>query len=284
LPVARYAAGRWLNTWPEPDEDSKPVPALADVPRAWLGRAVPSEWTLWAIGGGATRVNIAGTVRSGGCVVSPKLTLPERRYPPEGAFDQVHPGLATTEGGDVRAIEMVAGRSMKEPLPAAAAILERIQPVIVSLFATHERQAMARARTFGQHSEALGKAGLRTLPPKVEWLYRVESPGITVLYFEASKRPRGSLQRLTVWGWLRIDGTAVTPMGVEAYVGSDEEPLPATDSIANVSDRIPLGVVRGGTQDVWVMETPSGETNAFVLYDVGTTSARMLLRADAGGC
>jgi hypothetical protein len=73
-------------------------------------------------------------------------------------------------------------------------------------------------------------------------------------------------------------------MGVEAYVGSDEEPLPATDSIANVSDRIPLGVVRAGTQDVWVMETPSGETNAFVLYDVGTTSARMLLRADAGGC
>src|SRR5207344_1730067 len=47
LPVARYAAGRWLNTWPEPDEDSKPVPALADVPRAWLGRVVPSEWTLW---------------------------------------------------------------------------------------------------------------------------------------------------------------------------------------------------------------------------------------------
>jgi hypothetical protein len=57
-----------------------------------------------------------------------------------------------------------------------------------------------------------------------------------------------------------------------------------TDLIANVSDRIPLGVVRAGPQDVWVMETPSGESNAFVLYDIGSSAARRLLRVDAGGC
>jgi len=67
-------------------------------------------------------------------------------------------------------------------------------------------------------------------------------------------------------------------------VWHDDEPLPARDSLANVSDRIPLGVVRAGTRDVWVMEAPSGESNAFVLYDIGTTAARMLLRVDAGGC
>lgn len=285
LPVARYAAGRWLNTWPEPEEDSKPVPSLADVPRAWLGRAVPTAWTLWPTGGGATRVQIAGTERSGGCVVSPKLTLPEQRFPPEGAFDRVHPGLATTEGGVVRAIEMMTGRSMGTPLPGAGAIVTRIEPVVASLFATHEGQALADARTFGSPGATLTAGQLLPLQPKVEWLYRVVSPGATVLYFEASKRvPPPSLHRLTVRGWLRIEAAAVTPMGIEAYVSVDDDPPPATDAIANVSERIPLGVVHVSGQDVWVMETPSGESNAFVLYDIGTTAARMLLRVDAGGC
>jgi hypothetical protein len=285
LPVARYEAGRWLNTWPEPDEDSKPVPALADVPPAWLGRPVPSEWTLWPTGGGQTRVTITGTARSGGCVVSPKLTLPERRFPPDGAFDQVHPGLATTEGGAVRAIEMVAGRPMKAPLPTAAATLTRVQPVVASLFARHERQALAEAQALGSPDATLTIGQLPTLRPTVEWLYRVVQPGTTVLYFEASKRTPSALHhRLTLRGWLRIDGAAVTPMGVEAYVWHDDDPAPAPDSIADVSDRIPLGVVRAGTQQVWVMETPSGESNAFVLYDIGATAARMLLHVDAGGC
>jgi hypothetical protein len=285
LPLARYSAGRWLNTWPEPEEDSKPVPALADVPRAWLGRPVPSEWTLWPTGGGTTRVQITGTARTGGCVVSPKLTLPERRFPPAGAFDQVHPGLATTEGGVVRAIEMVAGRSMPTPLPTAEAILTNIQPVVVSLFATHEGRALANAQTFGSPDATLTTGQLPTLQPKVEWLYRVVSPGATVLYFEASKRsPPALLHRLTVHGWLRVDGARVTPMGIEASVWVDDERPPATDSIANVSERIPLGVVHAGAQDVWVMETPSGESNAFALYDVGITAARLLLRVDAGGC
>jgi hypothetical protein len=287
LPIARVAGGRWLNTWPEPEEDTKPVPALAAVPRAWLDRPVPSEWTLWPTGGGPTRMTITGTARSGGCVVSPKLTLPERRFPPEGAYDQVHPGLATTEGGAVRAIEMMAGRSMRAPLPAAGAILDRARPVIASLFATHQKEALARAPEF---AVAQASAPLDTLlassEPRLEWLYRVVSPGATVVYFEASKRPppATSYSRLTVIGWLRIDGAAVTPIGIETYVGFDESPPEATDLIANVSDRIPLGVVRAGPQDVWVMETPSGESHAFVLYDVGSRAARRLLRVDAGGC
>jgi hypothetical protein len=285
LPVARYATGRWLNTWPEPEEDSKPVPALADVPRAWLGRAVPSTWTLWPTGGGPTRVTITGIERSGGCVVSPKLTLPERRFPPESAFDQVHPGLATTDDGDVRAIEMVAGRSMEAPLPAAKAILERIQPVVASLFATQEAPAMARALRSGSPARMLTPAQLPTLEPAVDWLYRVVGSGAAVLYFEASKRSPAALRdRLTVSGWLRIEGTTVTPMGIEAYVGFDEELTSAKDAISNVSERIPLGVVRAGTQAVWVMEVPSGESTDFVLYDIGPRAAQLLLRVEAGGC
>jgi hypothetical protein len=249
---------------------------------------VPSAWTLWATGGGTTRVQIAGTARTGGCVVSPKLTLPERRFPPESAFDQVHPGLATTEGGVVLPIEMVAGRSMRTSLPTAAAILARIEPVVASLFGIHQGEALAKAARFGSPDAALRLQQLLSNPqPRIEWLYRVVSPGTTVVYFEASKRPRpasASRSRLTVRGWLRIDGAAVTPIGIEAYVGFDHEPPPGTDSIANVSERIPLGVVPAGTQHVWVMETPSGESNAFVLYDIGTTAAQMLLHVEAGGC
>jgi hypothetical protein len=35
--LGRFDGMRWINTWPEVDEPSRPVPRLADMPTAWLG-------------------------------------------------------------------------------------------------------------------------------------------------------------------------------------------------------------------------------------------------------
>src|SRR5688572_485823 len=42
--LGRFDGMRWVNTWPEVDEPSRPVPRLADMPTAWLGKPVPREW------------------------------------------------------------------------------------------------------------------------------------------------------------------------------------------------------------------------------------------------
>jgi hypothetical protein len=74
----------------------------------------------------------------------------------------------------------------------------------------------------------------------------------------------------------------VAPIGIEAYVAFDEGQQPG--EVAGVSDRIPLGILNVNAQVIWVMEAPSGETNAFVFSEIGTASARELLTVDAGGC
>ena len=72
-------------------------------------------------------------------------------------------------------------------------------------------------------------------------------------------------------------------LGVDAYVAHDEE-VKEPDSLANVSTRIPLGVVRAGGRAFWFLEAPTGESGGFEVYDVAATSARRLLYVDAGGC
>jgi len=286
LPLARYEQGRWLNTWPEPDEDSKPVPALKDIPVAWLGRPIPSEWTLWLVGGGTSPVRVTGTDRSGGCVVSPKLTLSETRFPPEGSFDQVHPGLATTDAAAVDGIEMLVGRSRSTRSTETEAILRRIEPAIAALFAAREREAIAAdVNGDGKPNTSLTPARVAALTPQIDWLYRPHGTPDGVLYFEASKRTDATaLESVTVRGWLVL-GAAASPvtLGVDAYVAHDEE-LKAPDSLANVSTRIPLGVVRAGGRAFWFLEAPTGESGGFEVYDVAATSARRLLYVDAGGC
>jgi hypothetical protein len=115
--------------------------------------------------------------------------------------------------------------------------------------------------------------------------YRTTGGGPSVLYFEAGKRTSGSetTLRIAVTGWLRLTPAgSVVPIGIEAYVAFDEGLQPG--EAAEVSDRIPLGILNVSDQVVWVMEAPSGETNAFVFSEIGTASARDLLVVDAGGC
>jgi hypothetical protein len=228
---------------------------------------------------------VTGTNRSGGCVVSPKRSLAEELFPPDESFDQVHPGLATTGGAKVDGIEMPVGRSRATRSPGADAILGRIEPVIASLFAARERQAIAADVNGGKPNTSLTPVQVALLRPGIDWLYRPRDTRDGALYFEASKRPSPtSLESVVLRGWLVLDADAApVPLAVDAYVGHDEEP-PATDALANVSTRIPLGVVRAGGRAFWFLEVPAGETGAFEIHDVGSRDARRLLVVDAGGC
>src|SRR5262245_39360786 len=75
LPVARYNGSRWANTWPPPADRDTPVPALNEIPTAWLAQRVPIGWTVWESDGRQMNVRVTGTIRDPGCSSAVKLTF-----------------------------------------------------------------------------------------------------------------------------------------------------------------------------------------------------------------
>jgi hypothetical protein len=280
LPIARYEAGRWLNTWPEPESDDTPVPALPDVPTAWLGRPVPAEWTLWFTGGGSTRLQIVGTERSGGCVVSPKLTVGDALAPREGSYDEVHPGLATTDGAPVEPVELVLAHRRRRTSAGADALRPKVELALAALCAAREQKTLSTALHDGQGPVTFTPRQLSALAPRIDWLYRAGD----VVYLEASKyAPAPATERLTISGWLRVPAAGeLVPLAVDAELERYYEA--PVSGVSDVSGRVPLGVLRAGGREVWVMEAHYVEAADWLLYEIGPASAREILRTAGGGC
>jgi len=50
VPLAQFVSGRWVRTWPAPDEQvERKIGSLAEIPRAWypVRGGLPKEWFLW---------------------------------------------------------------------------------------------------------------------------------------------------------------------------------------------------------------------------------------------
>ena len=283
LPLARYDSGRWSNTWPAPDHDSPvpaALPALADTPTAWLGGPVPRDWTFWLAAGGTFRTQVVGLEMADDvCLESPHLTLREAvRVPMREADPNVYDRhLATTGGVPVGAIRVLA--SPLQPSATAAALLARIQPAVEKLFTEHEGPLLEGPSGHGLRRAGVTVPLLASIRPKIDWAYATAA-STSVLYFEASKRPpQATAGRLTVRGWLRLDRGEVAPFGIEAHPENDDG-----GPRGFALDQLPLGVVRAGGRNVWIVEVVFGETMSYVFYDVGPTAARKLLDVDAGGC
>jgi hypothetical protein len=232
---------------------------------------------LWFSTGGSAPVHVTGVKRSGGCVASPKLTIEPISEPPSGLYDVVHSGLATTDRVPIEAVRRL--------LPADTE-WRQIQPQIERIFRARERRVVdGYPGADVDMRQRLSAARMARFPVTVDWLYRATAEGPPIYYFEAAKRTPGSdsVLRIGVRGWL-VSGRngALASIGVNGQPHWDEG-LP-TSEISNVSDQIPLGILRVAGRAIWVVEVPTGETGTFVLYDVSVTGVRRLVVTDAGGC
>ena len=248
LPIARLSADGWVDTWPGSEEEEVPVPALNDIPTAWLGRRVPTEWTVWFTAGGSTRVLINGTQRYGGCQSPPALTMTRPQAVPSGAFDDIHLGIATNTAQIVHSLRALPPNS--RPVRARAAI------------ATAAKQVVGR-----DHG--------------ISSMYESGAGQNTVYYYETreAKLPGRDWPSL-VRGWLRrnAQGT-LRGVGAEIHACGYDGPVARPHSCL-----IPLGVLRQPDHELWVMERPQGETHAFELWKITPATAERILVADAGGC
>lgn len=275
LPIARYDGHGWVNTWPQPEDIDAPVPALARVPTSWLARNVPLDWMVWFSTGGSSGVHVVGLERSGGCLASPTLKIESIPQPPSDLYDVMHVGLATTDGVPVEAVRR---------LRRTDAEWHKLEPQIKRIFLAAERRAVDDYRgDYGDMRERLSLNRMEHVPVTLDWLYR-STTGARSYYFEAAKRASGSPRlRIGVGGWLIEEANGrLQSVGVTGQPHWDEDVL--NDPIGNVSDLIPLGILRISGRVLWVVEVPTDESGSFSVYDVAAAGVRTVLTTDAGGC
>ena len=248
LPIARRASGVWVNTWPGSDDDDVPVPPVNEMPRAWLGGPVPTDWTVWFTAGGSARVRATGSQRYGGCQSPPALKMAAGLSPPRGAFDDVHLGVATSTSHRIDAVRALPPNG--RPAAARAAI------------------TTASRRLTGRDDG-------------IAWLYESASAARSAYYYETREaKLHGREWPSLVRGWLRR-----TARGSLETVGAEIQACAYDGPVARAhSCLIPLGVLQATDHELWVMERTEGETHSFELWRISAAAAQRILSADGGGC
>lgn len=236
---------------------------------------MPLEWTVWFTTGGSAAVHISGLERSGGCEAPPKLTFDSRPPAPSNLYDVVHVGLATTDGVPVEAVRRLRETDVE---------WRNLRPRIERIFLAAERRAVDDyPGDEADMRERLSARRMANVPVMLDWLYASTAAGARVYYFEAAKHAAGTSLRIGVGGWL-VEGAngRLEAVDVKGWPRWDED-VPRSP-ISDVSDQIPLGILRVAGRVLWIVEIPTGETGSFTIYDVAATGARALVTTDAGGC
>lgn len=247
-PIAQLAARGWVP-----------------LPRGGLGRLAPGEWTRWTARGGPTTIRLSVREPTGRCAAPRRMPV-AGAAPASGGAGYI--GIAVSGG-----VEIVPNR----PVRAGSIDAARIAAAAAPLFAAREREHGVSGSTFSR------------VPVTLDSAFEAGAPAARAYYFEASKRvfdagntpeedPRG-IVRLTVSGWLRDSGTHLAPVGTkgELYWDPDDEDAPTPASLT------PLGVVRDGTAQMWVMRERIGVRESILVYALEST-VRPLLAVDAAQC
>lgn len=237
------------------------------VPRSGLGRLAPGEWTRWMPDGRPASIRLGVREPTGRCAVP-------GRMPVAGAQADRTDGrpIGIASSG---AIEVEPVRPAKDGSPEWM----QVRAAAETIFLRREREHGVSSSAFAQVPVTLDRAygsGRRA--------------GGRVYYFEASKRvfdagetpeedPKG-IVRITVSGWLRESDGRLVAAGTKGELYWDpvdeESPVPQTALT-------PIGVLRDGAEQIWVMNGHTGVRESFILYTLGAT-VRPLGSVDAAAC
>lgn len=270
-PIGRFTGAVWVNTWPTPDESNVAVPALEDVPRSWLGKSVPPQWTLWKNGIPRT-VTVAGTRRGygsgGGCTHPAVLTLAKPQGGPDTFYEN---GLAVDTNQPIDAIRQL-DRADVEWTQAA--------PFVQATFRANEQRAMDNGnRRWLSEVLAKAKVDLATVPIGIEGLFRADTIESSPMYYAiAARRARTADDTIgvIVWGWLRRDATGRwSASAVTGHpFGSDTPGY----------ELFPLGVLRVAARVFWIVSRGGYESRVFEIYEIAGSNVVRVLATDSGAC
>ena len=68
VPLGQFVAGRWVRTWPTPDDETeRKIGSMAEIPHSWypIRGGVPKEWFVWTDDIRGVPVSVKGPVLAG---------------------------------------------------------------------------------------------------------------------------------------------------------------------------------------------------------------------------
>jgi len=268
IPIARFTNGDWVNTWPAPEEATVAVPALADLPVAWLGGPAPRHWRLWQ-DGSSSIVEVSGARRGerdkhAGCLSPAVLELRSALRPPA---DDFWPVAVDTGEPIARPIPMESGDDGWAEIQAA--VLQRF--------------ADAEAKTNGGSGnksvdDKLAEAHLDLTQQSmtIEHVFRdpLSSSDSPVIFFAATKKaPDRDLGR-RVSGWLRRDASGWTALTL-----SDDVITPESNPVSS-----PIAMIQHAGREFVLMSENAVESGGFAIFEITSSAVRRLVSAGNGGC
>jgi hypothetical protein len=273
-PIARFNGKEWMNTWPEPDAASVPVPPLAEIPGAWLGQPVPREWQLWQAGTLRT-VKVISARRgernpSAGCATPAVLDLekppgsPSRFYGDGGFALNVHQVIDPFRGVDQKSEEW---RGL------GPGFVQEIDKAEQLAWSTRDHSWI------DEHLLAKNRK-LIDIPTELEVSQPVNAGGShgSVYFFTRQRKvlfPDGVLG-FKVYGWIRrrSAGAGWRTEGVEASSISEEGQFTLSPSVR----------MRHSGRDFWLMFVGGIESSGIAIYEVTDEGVVQQLAVGKAGC
>jgi hypothetical protein len=281
VPFAVYDGKNWLTPWPEPGSsavDSIENPTaeqLEALPTFWKtkGLQVPKVWRLWLSDGtGPSHISVlkrvgyeAGCERQAGLVTDfkhePNLHL-TRYLASDGPVSIEHPI-------DLRTAE------------TRAAGWEDVVEAIMKAFPLHEERAIAEWRKGGAAFN-LSRTARLAQPIQLRKLYAHRDGRRRVVFFEGVREYNVPLSEPGCNGKTFFSGWAISDNGAAPVIRGG--PAVVTDCDEMETTRaVPLGVIRGVADGLWILNNQYYESDALSIVSVGRT-IRELLQTHGGGC
>jgi len=268
VPIARFTGSAWVNTWPRPEDGGTPIPSLANIPTSWLGKPVPTTWTLRVGLGVSTKVSVVGTTRS-----------------PVGCSSPVALAVARLDGGPTnlsRAPDVGVALDTDQVLEDVHTIQTGDQEWIRLRPAIDQAVRANQDRLVGENSDSRMVEVLPQIdaaPVILEHLSRPASDTSPLIYyFEAVRQAvgrNGATWGVNLRGWIRQDaGGQWSVFDLSGGTFVDDKRWSAR----------PLGLFRLANGVFWVMEIGGYENLAFAIDEVSSAGSRRLVTAEAGGC
>jgi len=280
VPFATYDGRRWSNDWPVPRESLDVPVSLRDVPSRWWGRGGPADlWTFWPLGEASRPLKVlAPAWFPAHCLMNVGLRTDYAPAAPIPAhFGQPHPkdGLATT------------GPVTVEPI----ALLDEKAPEW-NLFNQVLQERFNEAETAAVRSSAAGGWGApysekerAAIPATIEVLCRSRLTGDTfIYYFEAVKRYEkkddtgkpACFMMTHGAGWIRPKADGRNDVEMAAVLANCDR-----DGVVFM---LPLGLLRLGTNPLWVVQWGGWGYERYEILEVGLKGIKSVFQTPGGGC
>jgi hypothetical protein len=269
VPLAQFAGGRWVRTWPGPDERVEmKFNKLEDLPKAWfpIPGGVPSEWFLWTEGIHGAPLRVEAPVL-GDAHCTAVWGLSTRLQP----FDHETTAIATNVQSGIR--------------PFVASALGAFSDARLTALL---RTAFEKAETDAVRSK---RADTKTLPahrPVPEPVYQIRCVQTgrdddEFCSFEANRRLGAAPasdpacdEVVVVQGWVAKTGQAFTLLKADSTLTDcDGKELRTSSPLVQISE---------GSRKFIVAKEHGYEDESFVLYELHGSRLERVLEVPGGGC